>query len=177
MQDLSQYNAAAFLTDGMKVGPQYVRVTNGPKAGTVGMVTEIRAKYFSAHEYQISCKGRKRFWMKGEDLAHVLNHNGETHYVQDTAYEVKRFDMMGKEFEVGQIIMFHRTVEGCGQVEMAIGTVKRIQKSGAVYAKLFKTARSNEVPKDLVKVGTPSSSMIMSKGVMNEVLMAKLTAY
>lgn len=177
MQDLSQYNAAAFLTDNMKVGPQFVRVTRGPRAGTIGMVTEIRAKYFSEHEYQIACKGRKRFWVKGKDLIHVADHSGETQFVQNANYEVKHNDMMGKELQVGQVIMFHRTLEGCGQVELVLGTIKRLQKSGTVYARLFKAARSGELPRNLVKVGVPASTLVMDKGVMNDVLIAKMQAF
>jgi hypothetical protein len=177
MQDLSQYNAAAFLTGNMKVGPQYVRVTRGPRAGTIGMVTEIRAKYFSEHHYQIACKGRKRFWVKGQDLAHVADHHGETNYIHDADYKVTHTDMMGKELQTGQVIMFHRSMEGCGQVELVLGTIKKIQNNGTIYAKLFKAARSEELPNSLVKVGVPASTMVMDKGVMNDVLIAKMQAF
>lgn len=177
MDDLSHFNAAAFLTDNMKVGPQYVRVNKGPRAGTIGMVTEIRAKYFSEHEYQLACKGRKRFWVKGKDLSHVADHNGETHFIHNTEYEVIHTDMMGKQLTEGQVVMFHRTMEGCGQVEMVLGTIKKVQKNGIVYAKLFKAARSTELPRGLVKIGVPASTMVMDKGVMNDVLIAKMQMF
>lgn len=177
MDDLSQYAAAAFMTDSMKVGPQYVRVTRGPRAGTVAMVTEVRSKYFSEHEYQLACKGKRRFWAKGKDLAHVSGHDGRTHFVRDEDYTVTHTDMMGKTLEIGQVIMFHRTVEGCGQVELVLGTIKRVEKNGTLYAKLFKAARSSELPDSLVKVGVPASTMVMTKDVMNDILMAKMTAF
>lgn len=176
MQDLSHYNAAAFLTDGMKTGPQFVRVIRGARSGTVGKIVEINAKYYSAHEYRIAVKGHRSFWMKGADLEYVADHAGETTWINDPDYQVHHDDMLGRRISEGCTLAFHRQADGNG-TEMVLGTVKKISKCGAVYVKPFKTARSEEVPQGLIKVGVPRSSMVVARDTVDAVLLAKLSMF
>lgn len=172
MQDLSHFNAASHLTSGMAVGPQFVRIMSGPRSGTIGRVSEIRMKYYSAHEYKIACTGRRAFWVKGEDLEHLPGYTGETEFVKNDDYQVTHTDMMGKELSVGQTIMFTRVATGAA--DMCMGTIQKITKTGVVYAKVFKMAREEELPTALVKVGVPASSIVIDRGTVDNILLAKL---
>ena len=175
MQDLSHFNAAASVTSGMKAGPQFVRIMRGAKEGTVARVAQIRMKYYSAHEYKLSCDGRRDFWVKGEDLEYLTDYQGETKYVNDVDFTVTHNDMMGNELAVGQTIMFSRSATG--SAELCIGTIKKINKSGAIYANIFKMSRSEEMPKGMVKVGVPSSAIIMDRSTVDNIVLAKMAAF
>lgn len=172
---LNNFNTATYLIKSMESGPQYVRVTAGPREGTVGRVMSVRSKYFSSHDYQLAVKGRRSFWMKGSDLEHVEDWKGGTHYAvcHDTP---SHHDLMGRTIEVGQTILFPRGTEGA-RVDMVMGTVKKISDKGAIYAKLFKSGQGNEVGSELVRVGKPNSAMIISKDLGDHVMLAKLASF
>ncbi len=172
MQDLSPYQAAAFLADGMKTGPQFVRVTRGARSGTVGIVKQVRMKFYSAHEYQISCKGKRPFWLDGATLEYLPTYSGETKYIRNGEFKVDHADMLGRPLGVGQTVVFSRNGD------MVLGTIKRISNTAsgsALYAKLFKQARSEESMRGLVRIGVPQCAMIVDNGTMTEIMLAKMS--
>lgn len=171
MANLSHYNNASMFQDSMKRGPQYVRVVNGPKSGSIGKVVAVRCKFYSSHDYQLAVKGRRSFWVKGADLEHIPNHDGSTKYVHDHTTP-EHTDMLGRTIEVGHTLLFPRTTDGT--IEMVMATVRYISKKGAVYARPFK-GTSVEMPV-LVRVGKPSIAMIIDKSTLDRVVMAKLSS-
>lgn len=172
---LNNYNSATHLIKSMESGAQYVKVTAGPRAGSVGRVMSVRSKYYSAHDYQLAIKGRRSFWMKGSDLIHLPNHRGGTHYSHNRETPTYN-DLMGRTIDVGHTILFPRGTEGA-RVDMVMGTVRKISDKGAIYAKLFKSGQGNEVADELVRVGKPGSAMIIDKGALDQVVLAKLAAF
>jgi hypothetical protein len=170
--NLNNYQAAMSLIASMEDGPQFVRVIAGLREGTVGRVMSVRSKYYSAHDYQLAVGTRRGFWIKGSELEHLPNWKGGTHFAEDP--ETPRFnDLMGRTIEIGHTIIFPRGTEGA-RVDMVMGTVKKISDKGTIYAKLFKSAQGNTAT-DLVRVGKPASAMILDKGTVDQVMLAKLS--
>lgn len=172
MQDLSPYQAAAFLVDGMKTAPQFVRVTRGSRAGTVGIVKQVRMKFYSAHEYQIACKGKRPFWLDGATLEYLPTHTGETQYLRNREFKIEHADMMGRALAIGQTVVFSRNGD------IALGTIKRIRNTengSALYAKLFKQARSEAIIHGLVRIGVPECAMIVDGSTITEIMLAKMS--
>lgn len=174
---LDSYNSASFIREGMEHTSVFVRVTAGPKAGTVARVSDIRQKYFSAHDYHLAVKGRRRFWMKGADLEYLPNHDGSTIYIQD--FETPEHnDLMGRRIDVGHVLLFPRSIIAGAKVEMVLGTVSKISAKGAIYAKLFKGSQGGEIASNaLVRVGKPSSAMIFDKNTQDQIMLAKLQSW
>jgi hypothetical protein len=83
---------------------------------------------------------------------------------------------MGREIEVGHTILFPRGTEGA-RVDMVMGTVKKISSKGAIYALLFKNSQGGDLVDGLVRVGKPGSAMIIDKGTVDQVLLAKLSKF
>ena len=173
---LNNYHTAMCLLKAMEDGAQFVRVTAGPREGTVGRVMQVNSKYFSAHEYQIAVKGKRPFWVKGSSLEHLEGWAGGTHFAEDKSTPTYH-DLMGRTIEVGHTILFPRGTEGA-RVDMVMGTVRRISDKGAIYAKLFKSGQGNEEHVGrAVRVGKPNSAMILDKGTVDQVVMAKLSMF
>jgi len=173
---LNYYQAAMDLLKAMTDGPQFVRVTAGPREGTVARVMQVNSKYYSAHEFQITVKGKRPFWIKGSMLEHLTDWAGGTHFNEDKTTPSYN-DLMGRTIEVGHTILFPRGTEGA-RVDMVMGTVRKISDKGTIYAKLFKSGQgNNEVEGAVVRVGKPSSAMILDKGTVDQVMLAKLTSY
>jgi hypothetical protein len=173
--NLNNYHAATSLIKSMEDGPQFVRIISGVREGTVGRVVSVRSKYYSAHDYQLSVNGRRSFWMKGSELEHLADWKGGTHFVEDRETTPRFNDLMGRTIEIGHTILFPRGTEGA-RVDMVMGTVKKISDKGAIYAKLFKSAQGNKAG-DLVRVGKPTSAMILDGGTVNQVMLAKLSMF
>lgn len=171
---LNNYHTAMGLLKAMEDGSQFVRVTAGPREGTVGRVIQVNSKYYSAHEYQIAVKGKRPFWVKGSSLEHLENWGGGTHFAEDKTTPAYN-DLMGRTICIGQTILFPRGTEGA-RVDMVMGTVKKISEKGTIYARLFKSGQGNEVLSELVRVGKPNSAMILDNGTVNQVMIAKLTS-
>jgi hypothetical protein len=170
---LNNYQTAMGLLKAMEDGPQYAKVIAGPRAGTIGRVMQVSSKYYSAHEYRLSVKGKRPFWVKGSFLEHLVNWAGGTFFAEDKATPFYN-DLMGRRIEIGHTILFPRGTEGA-RVDMVMGTVKQISEKGTIYAKLFKSGQGNEdVLSALVRVGKPSSAMIIDNGTVNQVMLAKL---
>jgi len=169
---LNNYHAAMGLIKAMEDGSQFVKIIAGTRLGTVGRVLQINSKYYSAHEFQIEVKGKRPFWIKGSHLEHLENWQGGTHFAQDNTTPSYN-DLMGRKIEIGHTILFPRGTDGA-RVDMVMGTVKRISKTGAIYAVLFKSGQGNDVKKTPVRVGKPTSSMIIDKGTVDQVMLAKL---
>lgn len=171
--NLNNFHAATTVIESMKEGPQYVRVIAGPREGTVALVMSVHSKYYSAHDYQVSVKGRRSFRMKGSDLEHLPEWGGGTHFAHNDETPTYN-DLMGRTIEVGHTILFPRGTEGA-RVDMVMGTVRKISDKGAIYARLFKSGQGNEIGKKLVRVAKPNSAMILDKGTVDQVLLAKLS--
>lgn len=172
---LNNFNTATSLIKAMESGAQYVRVTAGPRKGTVGRVMSVKSKYYSAHDYQLAVKGRRSFWMKGSDLEHLEDWKGGTHHARND--ETPTFnDLMGREIEVGHTLVFSRRANETSGSEMVMGTVRKISSKGAIYAKLFHSSQGG-VDTSLVRVGKPGSAMIIDKGTTDQVMLAKLAAF
>lgn len=172
---LNNYQTAMSLLKAMEDGPQFVRVTAGPREATVGRVMEVSSKYYSAHEYKIAVKGKRPFWVKGSNLEHLENWRSGTHFAEDKSTPTYH-DLMGRTIEINHTILFPRGTEGA-RVDMVMGTVKKISDSGAIYARLFKSGQGNECSGSLVRVGKPNSAMILDKGTVDQVMLAKLTSF
>lgn len=173
---LNNYHTAMGLLKAMEEGAQFVRVTAGPREGTVGRVMQVTSKYYSAHEYQIAVKGKRPFWVKGSSLEHLENWRGGTHFAEDKTTPSYN-DLMGRTIEIGHTILFPRGTEGA-RVDMVMGTVKKISDKGTIYARLFKSGQGNEeVLSALVRVGKPNSAMILDKGTVDQVMLAKLMSF
>lgn len=172
---LNNHHSAMALIKAMDTGPQFVRITAGSRKGTVGRVMEVRSKYYSAHDYQLAVRGRRAFWVKGSELEHLGDWKGGTHYANNPATPTYH-DLMGRQIEVGHTILFPRGTEGA-RVDMVMGTVRKISEKGTIYARLFKSGQGNEVSNDLVRVGKPSSAMILDKGTVDQVMLAKLSMF
>jgi hypothetical protein len=173
--NLNHFKAASSLIESMKAGPQYVKITAGPRENTIGRVMSVRSKYYSAHDYQLSVAGRRSFWAKGSDLEHLRNHTGGTHYAYNGETPVYN-DLMGRRLEVNQTILFPRGTEGA-RVDMVMGTIQKVSARGAIYARLFKSGQGNDLHEGMVRVGKPGSAMIIDRGTMDTVLLAKLAAF
>jgi len=172
--NLNNYNAAMTLIKGMEDGTQFVRVTAGLREGTVGRVVSVRSKYYSAHDYQIAVTGRRSFWMKGSELEHLEDWKGGTRYSEVT--EIPRHhDLMGRTIEIGHTILFPRGTEGA-RVDMVMGTVHKISDKGAIYAKVFKSVKGENLSAS-IRVGKPNSAMIIDRGTVDQVMLAKLTNF
>lgn len=172
--NLNMHQSAMTLLKAMEEGPQFVRVTAGPRVGTVGRVMQVNSKYYSAHEYQVAVKGKRPFWVKGSHLEHLANWRGGTHFAEDKTTPTYN-DLMGRTIEVGHTILFPRGTDGA-RVDMVMGTVRRISNKGAIYARLFKSGQGNDDIKGaLVRVGKPTSAMILDKGTVDQVMLAKLS--
>lgn len=173
---LNHFNAATTLIEMMKDGPQFVEVILGPKIGTIGQVTEVRSKYYSAHDYRIAVKGHKAFWIKGHSLKHLQGYRGPTRYLIDRSIP-RHFDIMGRKIEIGHTVLFPRITDGA-KVDMVMGTVKRISEKGTIYAKLFHNSQGQEyLTSDLVRIGKPCRAMIIDNGTVDQVLLAKLSQF
>lgn len=172
---LNNFNTATSLMKAMEAGAQYVRVTAGPRKGTVGRVMAVKTKYYSAHDYQLAVKGRRSFWMKGSDLEHLEDWKGGTSHSR--CDETPTFnDLMGRQIEVGHTLVFSRRASETSGSEMVMGTVRKISDKGAIYAKLFHSSQGG-VDSSLVRVGKPGSAMIIDKGTTDQVMLAKLAAF
>lgn len=173
---LNHFNTATTLIEMMKDGPQYVRVTAGPRIGTIGRVLEVKSKYFSSHDYRLSVQGRKSFWVKGGILDHLKGYQGSTVYQIDRSVP-QHHDLMGRVIEMGHTVLFPRSTEGA-KVDMVLGTVKRISPKGTIYAKLFHNSQgSSQLASDLVRIGKPSSSLVIDTGTVDKVILAKLSQF
>lgn len=173
---LNNFNTATALIKAMESGAQYVRVVAGPREGSVGRVMQVTSKYYSAHEYQISIKGKRAFWVKGSDLEHLPDWRGGTHYARND--ETPSYnDLMGRRIEVGHTLVFSRRSGENGSSDMVMGTVKKISDKGAIYTKLFMSSQDGGCSSTLVRVGKPGSAMIIDKGTTDQVMLAKLAAF
>ena len=171
---LNDYNAATSLIKAMEDGAQYVRIVAGPRAGSVGRVLSVRSKYYSLHEYNLHIQGRRNFWMKGSELTHLKSWSGGTHLLVNKETPVFN-DLMGRPIEVGHVVFFPRSIEGA-RMDQVIGTVKKIGDKGSIYVKLFKSATDGHDMDGLVRIGKPSSAVVIDKNTVNMVLLAKMTA-
>lgn len=171
---LNHFNTATTLIEMMKDGPQFVKVTVGPKSGTIGQVLEVRSKYFSSHDYRLSVQGRKSFWVKGGYLDHIRGYQGPTIYCVDHSIP-RHHDLMGRMIDVGHTVLFPRSTEGA-KVDMVMGTVKRISPKGTIYAKLFHNSQGPaHLESGLVRIGKPSSALVIDTGTVDKVVLAKLS--
>jgi hypothetical protein len=137
---------------------------------------QVNSKYFSAHEYQLAVKGKRPFWVKGSNLEHLVDWHGGTHFAEDKTTPAYH-DLMGRTIEVGHTILFPRGTDGA-RVDMVMGTVRKISDKGTIYARLFKSGLGNhEIKNAMVRVGKPSSAMILDKGTVDQVMLAKLAAF
>jgi hypothetical protein len=173
---LNSYNTASFVREGMANSEVYARVISGPRAGTVARIVDIRQKYYSAHDYRLSVKGRRRFWVSGGDLERVSNPTGETVYVRDNTAPTHE-DMMGRTIAVGQVLLFARKPSSTGKVEMVIGTVHSVSDTGVVYVRIFKGSKGDTASGSLVRVAKPVESMIMDRNTPDQVMLSKLQAW
>lgn len=172
---LNNHPTAIKLLAAMEDGPQFVRVIAGSREGTVGRVMQVNSKYYSAHEYQIAVKGKRPFWVKGSYLEHLTDWQGGTHFAQDNTTPSYN-DLMGRAIEVGHTILFPRGADGA-RVDMVMGTVRKISDKGTIYARLFKSGMGAELSGELVRVGKPTSAMILDNGTVNQVMLAKLASF
>ena len=171
---LNEYDAATSLIKAMENGAQYVRIVSGTREGSVGRVLSVRSKYFSLHEYNLHIQGRRNFWIKGSELTHLKNWTGGTHIVINNETPVFN-DLMGRPIEIGHVIFFPRSVEGA-RMDQVMGTVKKIGDKGSIYVKLFKSASDGHDMDGMVRVGKPSSAVILDRNTVDMVLLAKMTA-
>ncbi len=168
---MNQYEIAKFVTENMAVSPQFARISMGQRAGTVGRIVEVRSKYYSEHEYRLAVKGRRRFWVKGDDLQLLEDHQEGTQYMEDQTTPVFT-DTMGRELVLDQTVIFPRSADGA--LEMVMGTIKKISTKGALYVRPFKIGQKMNVPKDLIRLACPNRALILDKSTVTEVMLTKL---
>lgn len=170
---LNDYNSASQLITAMNDNPQFVRVIAGEREGTVGRVEEVRAKYYSVYDYKILVKDRRSFWINGSNLEHLEGFEGNTCWIVNRETPVYN-DLTGRRIELGHTLLFPRAMEG-GRIETVIGTVQKISPKGTIYAKIFMNSQMNQAYNQTVRVGKPSSTVILDNNTINQVMLAKLS--
>lgn len=170
---MNSYETAKFVTANMAVAPQFARIAEGSRAGTVGRIVDVRSKYWSEQEYRLSVKGRRRFWVKGIHLELLKDHTEGTSFMEDKTTPIYT-DTLGRELSLDQTVIFPRSADGA-LVEMVMGTIKRISDKGALYVRPFKIGKKTVVSSDLIRLACPDRAIIIDKMTATEVMMAKLS--
>lgn len=173
--DLQHYDNATAIKEDVANGTFFARVTKGNRTGSVARIIDVKSPYYSQHFYRLEIKGRRPFWLNADKLEFVANHTGETTYVK-VDETPKHIDMLGREIEVGQTVSFPRMITS-GSVEMIMGTVRRISRSGSVYVKAFLKSDKEECSNADIRIGTPNRAMILDRSTVDSIMLAKMSVF
>jgi hypothetical protein len=174
MSNLNNYEIATALKDEVATTDTFVRIVSGRRTGTIGKITDVRTLYFSDHEYQISVKGRKRFWAKGSVLKLEHKFTGDTCFVEDTTTIPQHTDLQGRELHRGQTIVYPHFVSGAG-IQMVMGTINKVSKTGTLYMKPFSIDGKIDCEAHSMRVSVPGRAMIIDRQTVDVAMMAKLS--
>ena len=168
---LNAFENATALIQAMEHGPQYARVISGNRIGSIGRVMQVRTKYYSVHDYQLHIQGRRKFWIKGNEITHLQHYSGETTYCYQQQ-SVNQKDLLGRELEIGQSVLFSKTIDS--KQTQVIGTIRRITDAGAVYVTIFHSGSNDHNSSKEIRLGKPQNSVIIDKNTVDMTLLVKM---
>lgn len=172
---MNRYDIANFVRTNMDSAPQFARIIKGARSGTVGRIVEVNSPYFSEHHYRLAVAGRRRFWVKGEHLELLENHEQGTSFMLNTETPVYK-DTLGRELGLDQTVIFPRATSGA-TVEMVMGTIKSISPKGAIYVRAFKLGSGQAPTSALIRLACPERALILDKMTVTEVMVAKMQSF